>query len=124
MPKKQQGFTLLEVMVALVVISIGLGALLVATSQNIRAYQRLEAHMAENWVSMQSINLLRLGLTQLQDNQPRYTVTQIKNLKIYSQLERKSTAFPFMKQIKISTRSQPNGPFDQTTYSYLYEPTP
>jgi type II secretion system protein I len=124
MQKKQLGFTLLEVMVALVVLSIGLGALLVATSQNIRAYQRLEAHMAENWVSMQSINLLRLGLTQLQDNQPSYTVTQIKNLKIYTKLEKKTTPQPFMKQIKISTRSKPSGPFDQITYSYLYEPTP
>lgn len=107
-------------MVALVILSIGLGALLVATSQNIRAYQRLEAHMAENWVSLQTINLLKLGLTEVPDNQPSYTKTKIQNLKIYTKIEKKSTPLPYMKVIKISTRTQASGPYDQVNYTYLY----
>ncbi len=108
-------------MVALVILSIGLGALLVATSQNIRTYQRLEAHMAENWVCLQTINLLRLGLIQLQDNQPVFSKTTIKNLKIHTKIEKKTTSIGFMKQIKISTRTQASGPYDQVNYTYLYE---
>ena len=122
--RQQQGFTLIEVMMALVVVSIGLGALLAATSQNIRTYQRLEAHMAENWVGIQTVNLLRLGLISLKDNQPSFSVTKIKNLKIYSKVEKKTTSLPFLKQIKISNRSVSRGPYDQIIYSYAYEPTP
>jgi prepilin-type N-terminal cleavage/methylation domain-containing protein len=122
MNKRQQlGFTLIEVMVALVVVSIGLGALLAATSQNIRTYQRLQTHMAENWVSLQTVNMLRIGLISLQDNQPSFTVTRIKNLKIYSKVEKKTTSLPFLKQIKISTRALPRGAYDQINYTYTYE---
>lgn len=122
MNKRQQlGFTLIEVMVALVVVSIGLGALLAATSQNIRTYQRLQTHMAENWVSMQTVNMLRIGLISLQDNQPSFTVTRIKNLKIYSKVEKKTTTLPFLKQIKISTRALARGAYDQINYTYTYE---
>lgn len=120
--QKQNGFTLIEVMVALVVIAIGLGALITAGSQNIRQYQRLEAHIAENWVMMQTVNLLRLGLLSLQDNQANFSVTSIKQFKIYSKVEKKSSELPFLKQIKISTRSAPRGPYDQIRYTYAYEP--
>lgn len=120
--QKQNGFTLIEVMVALVVIAIGLGALITAGSQNIRQYQRLEAHIAENWVMMQTVNLLRLGLLSLQDNQANFSVTSIKQFKIYSKVEKKPSELPFLKQIKISTRSAPRGPYDQIRYTYAYEP--
>lgn len=121
--QKQAGFTLIEVMIALVVIAIGLGALVTAGSQNIRQYQHLEIHMAENWVAMQTVNLLRLGLMPLQDNQPYYSVTQIKHLKIYNKVEKKPTSESFLKQIKISTRASKSGPYDQIRYTYAYEPT-
>ena len=119
----QKGFTLIEVMVALLILSIGLGALLVASAQNIKTYQRLEAHMAENWVSLQNINLLRLGLIQFNDNQAHFSKTKILNQMVYSKLEKKSTNLTFMKQIILSSRVQPKGPFDQIYYSYLYEPS-
>lgn len=122
--QKQSGFTLIEVMVALVVIAIGLGALITAGSQNIRQYQRLEAHIAENWVNMQTVNLLRLGLLPLQDNQPYFSVTSIKHFKIYCKVEKKPSRYPYLKQIKISTRNAPHGAYDLIHYAYAYEPKP
>ena len=117
----QSGFTLIEIMVALVVISIGLGALLVATSQNIRVYQQLETNIAESWVTMQNVNLVRLGMQPLLVNQPKFTVTQIKNFKIHARVEKIPTRISMLNQIIISTRANSQGKY-QNHFTYSYEP--
>ncbi|NBV29277.1 prepilin-type N-terminal cleavage/methylation domain-containing protein, partial [bacterium] len=115
----QSGFTLIEIMVALVVISIGLGALLVATSQNIRVYQQLETNIAESWVTMQNVNLVRLGMQPLLVNQPKFTVTQIKHFKIHARVEKIPTRISMLNQIIISTRANSQGKYqNHFTYSY------
>lgn len=118
----QSGFTLIEIMVALVVLSIGLGALLVATSQNIRVYQQLETNIAESWLAMQNVNLARLGMQPLIVNQPKFTVTQIKNFKIHARVEKVPTSISILNQIVISTRANSQGKY-QNHFTYSYEPT-
>jgi prepilin-type N-terminal cleavage/methylation domain-containing protein len=101
---KQNGFTLIEVMVALVVLSIGLGAILVATSQNIRTYQSLQASFIENWIELQASNLLNMHMMDIEPSRPYSAVTTIKGIKCYWKVELKPTPIHFLYQAIISTK--------------------
>lgn len=105
MRTKQNGFTLIEVMVALVVLSIGLGAILVATSQNIRTYQSLQANFIHNWIELQASNLLNMHMLDVEPNRPYNAVTTIKGIKCYWKVELKPTGINEVYQAIISTNT-------------------
>ena len=66
MVKKKQdsaGFTLIEVMIALVILAIALTGLLVAISTNIRNMNRLETQSIANIIAVNTLNEIQLGLT-------------------------------------------------------------
>jgi len=59
------GFTLIEVLIALAIISISLTAIIKATSQNIKDTVYLQDKMVANWVALQVINEARVNLIKL-----------------------------------------------------------
>jgi len=61
---KLAGFTLIEVLVALAIISIGLLAIIKTASQNIQNTAYLQDKMTAMWVGEQVINEARVGLYQ------------------------------------------------------------
>jgi general secretion pathway protein I len=63
--KKSFGFTLIEVLVALAIISIALTAIIKATSQNIKNTIYLQNKTIAGWVGTQVINEATVGLLQL-----------------------------------------------------------
>jgi len=116
----QQGFTLLEVMVALVVVAVGLGALLVATSQNIRSYELLKEHMIQQWVELQTENMLHLQLLQSRNMLPFSNSTTILGLKCYWQVGFQSTSIQDLYYVKISTKINSQGPWTHHANTYLF----
>lgn len=118
---REKGFTLIEVMVALVILSIGLGALMVASTENIRTYQKLQDRMLENWVSIQAINLIPLKLTPVMLTQPYHAVTTIRRRRCYWKMQVFPTRIQNLYRIEISTKMQDSGPYDYhvTTYHSL-----
>lgn len=117
----QKGFTLIEVMVALVVISIGLGALLVASTENIRTYQKLQDRMLENWVNIQAVNLIPLKMVPLSLSQPYYAVTTIRRRRCYWKMQAFPTHIENLYRIEVSSKMRENGPYEYhiTTYQSL-----
>ena len=115
---RQKGFTLIEVMVALVVLSIGLGALMVASSENIRTYQKIQDRMLESWVSTQAVHLLELKMIPTILTQPYYAVTTINHRRCYWKMEARPTKFPSLYRIEISTKMRENGPYEYHVTSY------
>lgn len=104
MKTKQHGFTLIEVMVALLVLSIGLGAILVATSQNIRTYQSLQSSFIHNWIEIQASNLLNMHMLDVEPTRPYNAVTTIKGIRCYWKVELKPTAINDVYKAIISTK--------------------
>ncbi len=115
---KQQGFTLIEVMIALVVLSIGLGALLVATTQNIRNYQLLENHMIENWVDIHAMNSLKLGLIKPDMTLPYSSTNTFLGKKCYWKIQLQSTKLEHIYQAKLSSRMTPTGNWEHHAVTF------
>jgi general secretion pathway protein I len=60
-----RGFTLIEVLLALVILSIALTAILQATVQNIKDTRYLQQKTIAHWVGSQIINEARAGILKL-----------------------------------------------------------
>lgn len=58
----QSGFTLVEVLIALLIVSIAFSAILFSVNQNVRTELRLEEKIAAMWVSEDIISRAQLGL--------------------------------------------------------------
>lgn len=63
--RKQFGLTLIEVLIALSIISIALTAIIKATSQNIRTTGYLQTKTIAMWVGQQVLNEARVNLLRL-----------------------------------------------------------
>jgi len=63
--KNNAGFTLIEVLIALAILSIALTAIIKATSQTIKNTLYLQNKTIASWVGSQVMNEARLGLLQL-----------------------------------------------------------
>lgn len=118
---KAQGFTLIEVMIALVVLSIGLGALIASSTQNIRVYQRLQQRYIQSWTSLNLINQIQLQQIKLSNTLPSTGVQLIKGSRCYWQAKKYPTPTPHLFQIEIATKLKPTGPFEYTYQGYYYE---
>lgn len=60
--KNYSGFTLVEVLIALLIVSIAFSAILFSVSQNVRTALRLEERVAATWVAEDVITRAQLGL--------------------------------------------------------------
>lgn len=116
----QKGFTLIEVMVALMVLSIGLGALLVATTENTRVYQKLQAHFIQNWVDIGATNLLKTNQLEVSLSRPYNAITTIKGIKCYWQVKLIPTTIPMIYQAQILSRMTPAGPWEHRAITFYH----
>jgi general secretion pathway protein I len=63
--QRHSGFTLIEVLIALAILSIALTAIIKATAQNIRNTAYLQNKTLAAWVAEEVINETRVGLLKL-----------------------------------------------------------
>ena len=119
--KKNKGFTLIEVMIALVILSIGLGALIASSTQNIRVYQTLQQRYIESWTSLSLMNKIQLQEIKLSDTMPISGTQVIKGFKCYWQVKKYPTPTPHLFKIEIASKMKAIGPYDYTVQGYYYE---
>jgi len=62
--RRQPGFTLIEVLVALVIVAVGMGVLLSALTSSARTVVYLQEKTFAEWIALNQIALLRLQLQQ------------------------------------------------------------
>jgi type II secretion system protein I len=118
---REKGFTLIEVMVALVVLSIGLGALIASSSQNIRVYQRLQQRYIQSWTSLNLLNQIQLQQIKLSNTLPSTGSNFVKGIKCFWQVKKYPTPTPHLFKIEISTKMQAIGPYEHVYQAYYYE---
>ncbi|MBA2647989.1 MAG: GspI family T2SS minor pseudopilin variant LspI [Legionella sp.] len=114
----QAGFTLIEVLLALAVITIALTALLLTTAQNISNTQRIKEKTISHWVAMQGVTMIQLNLIQLTPNSTQ--ATKLFDKPWFWRATLLPTPVQKMKQLIISVSPVQSGPFRQELIAYVY----
>lgn len=68
-PNTGEGFTLIEVLIALIIFSISLTAIVKASSSDIRNTKRISDTAIAQWVAFDAFNLIKLGVITLDGNE-------------------------------------------------------
>lgn len=119
--KNQTGFTLIEVLLALAVISIALTALLKSSAQNIVNTQRIKEKTISHWVAMQGVAMVQLGLLQVNTSQEVTQVTTMLGQRWYWRVRANSTPIKSMQQITITVSKNQAGPFGSPLVAFRYQ---
>lgn len=118
----RNGFTLIEVLLALAVVAIALTALLKASSQNVIHMNQLKEKSISHWVAMQGIAAIQLGLIPIQPNQEISQVTTMLGQRWYWRAKLSATPIKTTQQITIVTSRESSGPFRDKIIAYRYMP--
>lgn len=65
---KQQAFTLLEVLIALIILAIAFIAVLKTTQSNIRSAIHVKKSLASDWVAINIYSKLQIGILSMSDD--------------------------------------------------------
>lgn len=120
--KANEGFTLIEVLLAIALIAISLTALLKSISYNINFSDRLKNNTINHLVSEHAIALIQLGLLPIDDKHEVSEVTNLMNKNFYWHARLIPTEIKSLKIIKISTSEKPTGPFKETLTGFQFKP--
>ncbi|KTD28344.1 GspI family T2SS minor pseudopilin variant LspI [Legionella micdadei] len=119
--QSQNGFTLIEVLLALSVIAIALTALLKATAQNVSHTQRIKEKTISHWAAMQGVSMIQLGLLQ-PGNQEITQVTSMLGQRWYWRAKTNPTPIKSVQQITITVSRNQAGPFRDPLIAFWYKP--
>ena len=119
---KQAGMTLIEVLIALAIVSIAMTAIIKATTQSIRGTSHLQNKMIATWVAQDVINEFRVKLRELPDASDREKINML-NQDWYWQAEQTDTANPRIKKMEVNVYTEETGDADPlvTLISYVYQ---
>jgi general secretion pathway protein I len=125
-PKTQQGLTLIEVLIALAIISIALTAVIKATSHSIRSTAYLENKAEANWVAQQVMNEIRVGVLKLPETADTIDQsTQMLGRDWYWSASQQATPNRRIKKITVSVYNQASDNAERssiiTLESYTYD---
>lgn len=115
---KSNGFTLMEVLVALAIVAIALTALLKASSQDVAYTQRIKEKTISHWVAMQGVTMIQLNLTPLALNEEITQVTTMFGQKWYWRAKLINSSIPSLYKIRIKVSPNQSGPFMDTLYAF------
>ena len=118
--KQPNGFTLIEVLLALAIIAIALTALLKATAENVAHTQRIKEKSISHWVAMQGVTAIQLGLVSINLNQEITQVTTMLGQRWYWRAKLTLTSVKPMQQINVTVSGQQAGPFRDELIAFRY----
>lgn len=118
----KNGFTLIEVLLALAVIAIALTALLKATAQNIENMHRIKEKTISHWVAMQGVSMIQLNLLQVNKSQETTQATSMLGEQWYWRAKISTTPMNKVQRITISVSNKQAGPFRKELQAFRYVP--
>lgn len=113
-----RGFTLIEVLLALVIIAISLTALIRATGQDIQYTHRLRQNTTSHWVAWQAVNRIQSSLISVGKGSPQTFKTTMLNDDWYWRPQLVKTGIPNVSKIIISISPRQSGPFKPLLIAY------
>jgi general secretion pathway protein I len=120
MKMKAQGFTLIEVLLALSVIAIALTALLKATAQNVANSRRIKEKTISHWIAMHGIAMVQLDLVQVKPNQDVTKITSMLGQRWYWRVKVSKTPIRLVEQITVTVSQNQAGPFQDPLIGFRY----
>lgn len=97
--QNMSGFTLVEVLIALLIVSIAFGAILFSVNQNVRNQIRLEEKIAATWISEDIITRAQMGLLKANNG-----VQLCFNKEWRWRSNTKSTPNPYVQEIEVTVQ--------------------
>ena len=122
--KKQTGLTLLEVLIALAIVSIALTAVIKAASENIRGTAYLQNKMMAMWAGQLVLNEARVGVLNLPEEEgPHAETTVLLDKKWFWSAWEETSANRRIKHlfVKVSENENKNPIVILETYVYYPE---
>ncbi len=108
---KKNGFTLIEVLIALAIMSIALTALLLTTAETVKGTQRLRDKTLAHITTMQALTLIQLDLAPLEKNQEITQQITLFGHPWFWHAKATATALKSVERIEITASPHENGPF-------------
>lgn len=118
--RKDEGFTLIEVLLALAIIAIALTALLKASTQNVVHSRQLKERIISHQVALQAAAAIQLGLIVVPNNQKITKVTELMGQRWYWRVKKNSTSTKFLDVYEVSFSPNKSGPFRSPLIFYKY----
>ncbi len=112
----QQGFTLIEVLLALAIISIALTAVLKASSQNVVNTQHLKDRSIAHLIAMNAANSIQAGLYSIPAARGTTQSMSMFGKRWYWHAKTLSKNISFANMIEITVGQKPSGPFMYPLY--------
>lgn len=106
---QQRGFTLIEVLVALTVLTIALLAVSLAANRNLHNIQAVSDRTIAHWVAMNTWVGVKTGLLPLAEDKTLKGDTFMANKKWYWQVIAKNSRNPGILEISITVTDRPQG---------------
>ena len=120
MKQSQTGFTLIEVLIALLILTISLMALLKANTENIRNTQHLRDKLISEIVMKQGVTMIQLGLIKFQANQDLSQATTMFGQKWYWRAHKSNTSIPNIYRLNLSVSKSNTGPWQHKLIAFEY----
>lgn len=119
--RNKSGLTLIEVLIALAILSIALTAIIKVTSQNIRDTLYLQNKTIANWVGNYIISEIKIGLIKIpNDSNSAHEITML-NQTWQWQAQLRNTRVKQIKEINVAVAqgNQENPLINLTSYLYV-----
>ncbi|WP_419421012.1 type II secretion system minor pseudopilin GspI [Legionella sp. D16C41] len=116
----QQGFTLIEVLLALAIIAIALTALLKVTAQNVSNTARIKDKTISHWIALQGITMVQLKLLNPDLDKEITQVTTMLGQRWYWRVKITKTPFKDVQEVNIKVSKNQAGPFSEALIGYRY----
>nr|VFK34462.1 MAG: general secretion pathway protein I [Candidatus Kentron sp. MB]VFK76768.1 MAG: general secretion pathway protein I [Candidatus Kentron sp. MB] len=117
-PKKNHGFTLIEVLIGLGILTIALGALIKGLADNTRNAAHLQERTIAHWVAANVITEIRLRRQSPAPGLQQGTTT-MAGQEWYWTARITQTDDPDLRRIHIAVKNDDEGPILETLVSYV-----
>jgi len=116
--RREAGFTLLEVLVALAVLAIAMGAIINAATQSIASTAYLRDQTFASWVALNQVNEQLLDPERWPEEGSRQGSTELAQRSWRWQIRFFKTNDPDLRRIEVSVRIAENGPVLSTLSAF------
>ncbi|HRD65873.1 MAG TPA: type II secretion system minor pseudopilin GspI [Candidatus Competibacter sp.] len=122
--RDQTGFTLLEVLVALAVLAIAMGAITGAATQSVNSVGYLRDQTFAGWMALNKVNELLLDPKPWPDAGSRKGSADLANRTWRWEAQFKKTDDPDLSRLEVAVRAYENGPVLSALVAFKSRPPP
>ena len=122
--RHEAGFTLIEVLIALVIISVAFSALMNAMVITVQQTHLLKERTLKQWVAKQGMTMIQLGLLDVTSQTNHAFKTHMFNQDWYWRVKMQATPIPFVERATITVSTRRGGPYTDPFYTFRYHVAP